>query len=217
MPSPTDRISTRIGVVSAEDIRLAGLLSVFESHSAIAAIAGDLPTLLEDASLGYVILDLSSNANWLDTLFYVRRQRPDMRQIVLGPEDQEEVIVRSIIAGARAYLDRNSGPRAVRHAAEVVIDGSIWAPRKILSNLIDRLLKTPSTERGFSVDKLSPRERQVLGRIMEARSNREIARDLGVEERTVKAYVSSLMRKTGAENRVTLSMLASHDLIADPR
>lgn len=212
-----DRIVTRIGVVSAEPIRLAGLLSVFDAHSTIVAVDGELRELLEDASLEYMILDLSSNANWIDTLFFVRRLRPDMRQIVLGPEGQEEVILRSIVAGARAYLDSNCGPREVRHAAEVVVDGSIWAPRKILSNLIDRLLKTPATRQGFTLEKLSPRERQVLERILEARSNREIAQDLGIEERTVKAYVSSLMRKTGAENRVALSMLASQDALAELR
>jgi len=55
----------------------------------------------------------------------------------------------------------------------------------------------------------SPRERQVLDLIMAACSNREIAMRLGIEERTVKAYVASLMRKTGMENRVALSVQAT--------
>ena len=214
MQLPVEDSMRRIGVVSAEPIRLAGLMSIFEAHPTIQAVEGELGELLEDCALEYMILDLSSNANWVDTLFFVRRVRPEMRQIVLGPAGQEEVIVRSIVAGARAYLDSNSGPRAVRRAVEVVMDGSIWAPRKTLSILIDRLLRTPATRPGFSLEKLSPRERQVLERILEARSNREIASDLGIEERTVKSYVSSLMRKTGAENRVALSMLATQDALS---
>ncbi len=59
---------------------------------------------------------------------------------------------------------------------------------------------------------LTARERQVLDLILLARSNREIARELGIEERTVKAHVGRLMRKTGAENRIDLSMRALNGL-----
>jgi DNA-binding NarL/FixJ family response regulator len=55
---------------------------------------------------------------------------------------------------------------------------------------------------------LTDRERQVLDLILLARSNREIALQLGIEERTVKAHVGRLMRKTGADNRIELSMRA---------
>jgi DNA-binding NarL/FixJ family response regulator len=64
---------------------------------------------------------------------------------------------------------------------------------------------------------LSPRERQVLDLIMTSHSNREIAEELGVEERTVKAYVASLMRKTGTDNRVSLSVQATQDSLRDNR
>ena len=52
--------------------------------------------------------------------------------------------------------------------------------------------------------------REVLEHILMARSNREIARQLGIEERTVKAHVGRLMRKTGSDNRIELSMRALH-------
>jgi DNA-binding NarL/FixJ family response regulator len=55
---------------------------------------------------------------------------------------------------------------------------------------------------------LTARERQVLELILMAHSNREIARQLGIEERTVKAHVGRLMRKAGVDNRIELSMRA---------
>jgi DNA-binding CsgD family transcriptional regulator len=55
---------------------------------------------------------------------------------------------------------------------------------------------------------LTAREKEVLELILQAQSNREIARQLGIEERTVKAHVGRLMRKTGADNRVELTMHA---------
>jgi DNA-binding NarL/FixJ family response regulator len=131
-----------------------------------------------------------------------------MRQIVIGSEHEDEKILEAIVAGARAYLDSTASPETVRLALDVVLNGSIWAPRKLLSKLIDRLLKVPESGATTPGVDLTDRERQVLGLILLARSNKEIAKQLGIEERTVKAHVGRLMRKTGADNRIALSMLA---------
>lgn len=101
----------------------------------------------------------------------------------------------------------------VRQAIDVVTSGSIWAPRRLLSKLIDRLLKVSDTSFTNAGLRLTSRERQVLELILLARSNREIARQLGIEVRTVKAHVGRLMRKTGADNRIELSMRALHTSI----
>ncbi len=131
-----------------------------------------------------------------------------MRQIVIGPENEDELVLSSIVAGARAYLDSSAPPEIVRQAIEIVVSGSIWAPRRLLSKLIDRLLNVPDTSLPSEPLHLTDRERQVLELILTARSNREIAQELGIEERTVKAHVGRLMRKAGAENRIELSMRA---------
>ena len=115
----------------------------------------------------------------------------------------------TIMAGARAYLYSSDDPHTVRMAIEIVVSGSIWAPRRLLSRLIDRLLGVPGGPAGgIGALQLTARERQVLDLILLARSNREIAAELGIEERTVKAHVGRLMRKTGAENRIELSIRA---------
>lgn len=213
--------SVRVGLVAQEAIRSAGLESVFEDHPYIRLIPGELDGILTDPSISYVILDLSSNAGWIKTIFSVRRRRRDMRQVVLGPAGEDDAILHSLSAGARAFLDTSSGPLAVRQAVECVIDGTIWAPRRIMSMLIDRLLMSAGANPAPSVDEnerlslstsdpaLSPREQEVLKLITLARSNREIAHILGIEERTVKAHVASLFRKTGMENRVSLLVRAT--------
>jgi DNA-binding NarL/FixJ family response regulator len=201
--------SIRVGLVSSEPIRVMGLCSFFDDHASVLIVAGGLEALLADASLRYLILDLSHRVDWTATQSFVKRLRPDIRQIVIGPAGKEEFAVCSIEAGARAYLDLNSGPLAVRQAVEAVIQGSIWAPRRTLSKIIDRLMSQNVPSLPLPAPIFSPRERQVLDLIMAACSNREIAMRLGIEERTVKAYVASLMRKTGMENRVALSVQAT--------
>ncbi len=209
----------RVGVVAGEPIRLEGLTSIFErepefGQSSLTPVFGEIDVLLSDRDLEYMVIDLNSPSGGMKALTEIRRLRPDLRLIVIGPAGNDELVLDSIIGGARAYLDVTAGPRIVREAIEVVVGGSIWAPRRLLSRLIDRLLSSPGSTLNNLAPQLTIRERQVLDLILLARSNREIARELGIEERTVKAHVGRLMRKAGAENRIDLSMRAINGKLA---
>lgn len=203
----------RVGLMADEPIRLEGLASVFEKevgdeHAQLLPVIGNIEELLSTTTLEYLVVDLNSSSGGMKTLEIIRRKRPDIRLIVIGPEGDDELVIESIIAGARAYLDLKASPQIVHQAIEVVTCGSIWAPRRLLSKLIDRLLTVSDTSLTNDPPHLTDRERQVLDLILLARSNREIALQLGIEERTVKAHVGRLMRKTGADNRIELSMRA---------
>lgn len=209
-------VTARIGVMSGEPIRMAGLETVFEKLPSIELVNDALPKLLADGTLGYIILDLSDHDAWIDVQLVVRKVRADIRQIILGPSAEDEMILRSVMAGARAYLHSSSGAFAVRRAVESVMQGTIWAPRRVLSLLTDKFLNQQALT-APAMTSLSPREKQVLDLIMTARSNREIAEELGIEERTVKAYVANLLRKTGAENRVSLSIQTMQESMRSQR
>lgn len=203
----------RIGLIADEPVRLEGLRTIFDQPASagkgqLIPIVGVLEELLADVELNFIVVDLNSSTTNLEALGEIRRRRPAMRQVVIGTEGTDETVLESIIAGARAYLDATADPATVRMAIEVVTEGSIWAPRRLLSKLIDRLLNAPDSSLTNGRAHLTSREQQVLELLLLARSNREIARDLGIEERTVKAHVGRLMRKTGAENRIELSMRA---------
>jgi DNA-binding NarL/FixJ family response regulator len=204
-----------IGLVSDQPIRLEGLISVFDQRALagcaqLLPVTGSLKELLDRTELGYLVVDMEASPSGLAILDSIRRARPTLRLIVIGPEGNDELVLESIIAGARAYLDLKADGDMVRRAIEVVTSGSIWAPRRLLSKLIDRLLKIPDPAVVNNVQQLTAREKEVLDLILQARSNREIARQLGIEERTVKAHVGRLMRKTGADNRIELTMHALH-------
>lgn len=211
----------RVGLIADEPIRLEGLASVFEEnagkdHAQLVPVIGAIEELLQTATLEYLVVDLNSSSGGMKTLEIIRRRRPDIRLIVIGPEGDDELVMESIIAGARAYLDLRASPQIVHQAIEVVTSGSIWAPRRLLSKLIDRLLPVSDSSLTNDPPHLTVREQQVLDLILLARSNREIALQLGIEERTVKAHVGRLMRKAGADNRIELSIRAlSRTLVAD--
>jgi len=205
--------SIRVGVLTEEPIRLEGFASIFEDlpgegHAPLSPIFGKIDELLSDFKLAYLVVDLNSSSGGVGTLEAIRSRRPDLRLIVIGPEGNDKLIMDLILAGARAYLDLKASPQIVRHAVEVVTSGSIWAPRRLLSMLIDRLIGVSDASLTSDPPHLTGRERQVLELILTARSNREIARQLGIEERTVQGHVGRLMRKTGTDNRIDLSMRA---------
>jgi DNA-binding NarL/FixJ family response regulator len=211
----------RIGILAVEPIRVAGLASIFDQPAQpdqpqLVPVIGSLEELLGSSTIEYVVVDLHSSLDSLEILETVRNTRPDVRLIVIGPEGDDELVIKAIIAGARAYLGLSAGPEFVRKAIEVVTSGSIWAPRQLLSRLIDRLVNVPATLHTDSNPQLTPREEQVLKLILLAQSTREIARKLGIEQRTVKSYIARLMRKTGVDNRVKLSVSAiSYALLAE--
>jgi DNA-binding NarL/FixJ family response regulator len=207
-----------IGLVTDEPIRLEGLATIFdegpqEGIAQLIPVTGTLEDLLGRSTLEYLVVDLNSLSTNIKTLEVIRRARPDIRLIVIGPKGDDELVLESIIAGARAYLDLTASPQTVRLAVQVVVEGSIWAPRRLLSKLIDRLLSVPDANLASPNPHLTSREREVLNLILSARSNREIAQQLGIEERTVKAHVGRMMRKTGADNRIELSVHALNHLL----
>src|SRR5579863_4346610 len=209
----------RIGVAADEPIRVAGRASVFdqqahETKAQLAPVIASLPELLAQNDIEYIVVDLHSAPDAFGALETIVRERPDVRSIVIGPEGDDELVLNAIIAGARGFLGESAGPELVRNAIEVVTSGSIWAPRRLLCRVIDRLLKGRGTAQEIGNTQLTLREQQVLELILGAHSTREIANRLGIEQRTVKAYVGRLMRKTGADNRIQLSMSAlSHSFL----
>jgi len=166
----------RIGLITDEPMRLEGLVSIFDQpaekgHAQLVPVTGSMEFLLTEANVEYLVVDLISSSNSLPTLSVIRRARPAIRLIVVGPEGDDNLVLEAIIAGARAYLAPTAGPETVRLAIEAVTGGSIWAPQRLLSKLIDRLLRASNSSL-TNDPHLTGRERQVLELILRAHSNR---------------------------------------------
>jgi len=210
----------RVGLLTDEPLRMEGLAGILEEqprngNAPLTPVFGAFEELLSDSTLSYLVVDLHSNSSGLETVEAIHRRRPDMRLIVIGPEKDDKLVLGLMLAGARAYLDQKANPRVARQAVDVVISGSIWAPRRLLSLLIDKLLSVHDASPVTHHPHLTDRERQVLELILSACPNREIARQLGIEESTVQAHVGRLLRKTGADNRIGLLMGGSNPALLE--
>ncbi len=196
-----------------EPLRVAGFESVFDDVPNVEVVATDLAGVLADQEFEMVLLGLHNPAESFELLARLKGARPKLKLVVMGSESDDETIISAIGAGAKGYLEETASPEQVMQCIDVVESGSIWAPRRVLSAFVDRMLHSsekPVLRHGFS---FTERERAVLRLLVTARSNREIAETLGIEERTVKSYVAKLMRKVGVENRIALSIHAASRIL----
>lgn len=212
MPDPVSPRTPqmKIGLLDFEPLRVAGFQSVCDPLPQVTLVSTSLANALGDASLDMIILGLHSSAKSLDLLARLKAERPRLKLIVMGTETDEESIISAIAAGAKGYLEATATPEQVVMCIDVVASGSIWAPRKVLSAFVDRMLN-PEENKPVPRHNLTftKREEEILELLRAARSNREIATTLGIEERTVKSYLAKLMRKAGVENRIELSVRAA--------
>lgn len=196
----------RIGLVATDPLRLLGLETLFAGDEALEFIA--VTGGSELAGFTLVIVDAGCTDHLFELLSGFRKQYARLKVIVVGMEIDHGYIQRVIGTGAKGYLTHLAKESEIRMAIEIVLDGSVWAPRKVLAKLIDSA-ETAATASGSSeIPKITAREAEVLRLLVAGRPNREIARSLGIDEGTVKAHVGRLMRKVGVENRIALTMQA---------
>jgi DNA-binding NarL/FixJ family response regulator len=216
MAEPAKLLSRlRVALLEPEPIRVQGFVTLFQDHPRIEFVVFELAQFLADQEFKLALIGLHGDRLPLPLVGTLHGLRPDVKLVVMGPDADDEVILQAITAGAKAYLEASASPQQVEQAIMIVNQGSIWAPRRILSIFVDRATK-PSRSAVPSLAQFTVRETEVLQLLVAARSNREIARTLGIEERTVKAHVAKLMRKVGVENRIALSIYAVTNSIVTP-
>jgi DNA-binding NarL/FixJ family response regulator len=204
----------RVAVVESDPLRFVGFRALFDSEPDFELVSATLPELSVEKNIDLVLLGSRSGQNLFDQMATLKASRPDVRIIVTGAGIDEETILKAIASGAKGYVDEAATPSEFVQAIRVVNQGSVWAPRRVLSLFIERVTSSPG--RIFPAGRVTftDREKEVLEMLVAGRSNKEIGAALGIEERTVKAHVAKLMRKVGVQNRIALSVHAiTHSLV----
>ncbi len=148
-------------------------------------------------------------ARTIDRLLDVRRAT---RIIAFSDERGEEFELALFLAGVRGLCPLDTPPSVLQEAVASVVQGELWISRALVPKLVDSLiaqradLVTGATGR-FAI--LTPREIEIARLIGQGASNKRIAAQLAIAERTVKAHLTEIFRKTGADDRVKLALMVS--------
>ena len=204
----------RVAVIEPDPLRLIGFRALFESEPEFEIVSVPLEKVATEPDLDMVMLGSHGSQNLFDLMAGLKASRPGLRLLVCGSGADDETILKAIAAGAKGYVDEAATPEEFAMAIRIVHQGSVWAPRRVLSIFIERVTTSPG--RIFPAGRVTftDREKEVLEMLVAGRANKEIGAALGIEERTVKAHVAKLMRKVGVQNRIALSVHAiTHSLV----
>ncbi len=198
----------RIALLDFEPIRIAGLREIF-AQPEFEVAATDWTMAFRESAFDLAVLVLKEQAFSLALLARLRGRHHGLRVLVIGSGSEQEKILAALNAGAKGWLEETASPTHVKQAAFAVLGGSVWAPRRVLATFVDRAIDGSATRQKRHSPRFTEREEAVLQQLVLARSNREIAQALSIQEQTVKSYVARLMRKVGVGNRIALSVQAA--------
>jgi DNA-binding NarL/FixJ family response regulator len=193
---------TRRGVVDllrgTEEFTIVG-----EASSAAEALA-QLPLLRPDVA---VIEAKLPDGSGIDVCREIRLRVPEVNILMLSTQDSDDALFDSIIAGAAGYLLKNiKGVDLMENLRTVAAGRSLLDP-SVTSRVLQRLREGNAREERLG--KLTDQERRILELIGEGLTNRQIAEEIHLAEKTVKNYVSNMLAKLGMERRTQAAAYAA--------
>ncbi len=206
-------VPVRVCLLHMDPLRAAGLQAIFEDYVSMQIVVqestrDDETAIWRDPTVQVAIVGSRAGKAIAKLIASLRLARPDLHIVVMSPAKGSEAILRILSLGVQGFLHDTAGKGEFEEAVRVVASGCLWAPRRIQAQLVKRLLAERAGSPQGGSSSFTKREQEVLSLLLDGCSNREIARKLKIEERTVKSYVATLMAKTGVTNRTALSMHA---------
>ena len=204
-PAPTP-----IRVAIADDhkvvrVGLQQLLATFDGVEIVGVASGGLEAveLCTAKRPDVLLLDLSMPE--VDGIEVTRRLRDasiPTRVVVFTSFSDRERIVQALDAGAIGYLLKDAEPDEIHGAVKAAARGeSPLAPRAAAELLADRRVRPSDVE-------LTPRETEVLALVVEGLANKQIARRMGISEKTVKGHLTNLFQRIGVADRTQAALWA---------
>ena len=177
-----------------------------DGEEAVAAAAEHAPDV--------ILLDLvMPELDGIGALRRLREVAPASRVIVLTSFGEDERLFAALRAGATGYLLKDVEPAELVRGIRTAYAGQSPLSPAVAARVVEELASGGSAGRA---DELTPRELEVLCLIARGRSNKRIALELGVAEKTVKTHVSHVLAKLGLSDRTQAALYAVREGLVSP-
>ena len=192
-----------IRVLLADDHALvrAGIRSLCQTLAGVEVVAeasdgAEALLLAERERPDVVLMDIAMKGmNGLEAAARLRERLPATKIVILSMHTSEEYVLLALRAGAAAYLIKDSATSELELALQSVMRGEIYLSPAISRQVVEGYVQRVGE--GGAADPLTPRQREVLKRIAEGRSTKEIAYELNLSVKTVETHRAQIMERLG--------------------
>jgi DNA-binding NarL/FixJ family response regulator len=207
---------TRVVVVDDHAVFRSGVKAELAGAVDVVGEAADVAeavAVIERKDPDVVLLDVHlPGGGGVEVLRQVHQRLPDVRFLALSVSDAADDVVGIIRGGARGYVTKTvTGTELVEAITRVAAGDAVFSPR-LAGFVLDAFAAEPATMQTSGdpdLDRLSPREREVLRLIARGYTYREVARELVLSVKTIETHVSSVLRKLQLSNRNELTRWAA--------
>lgn len=210
-------MTIRVFVLDDHDLVREGLRAVLERETDI-TVVGEAASVeetigrLAPAQPDVVLVDqMLPDGSGLELCRVIRDRLPDAVCLVLTTVDNDDAITAAIRGDAAGFLPKRSSAAEIVRSIRVVADGGSLLDPSLTARLLDRL-RTGRIADPVNplLDRLSPQERRLLDLLGEGLTNRQIAQRMELAEKTVKNYVSNLLRKLDMRSRTEAAVYVTN-------
>ncbi|HET9472189.1 MAG TPA: response regulator transcription factor [Usitatibacter sp.] len=165
--------------------------------------AAGLAEVGRHADIELVLLDLRlPDVAGFDALARLQREHPELPVVVMSGEDEAGLVREALQRGALGYVPKSSRPAVILQALRLVLSGGTYVPREIMGGGEGRPSPAGPASAGLASLGLTPRQAEVLPLLLAGKSNKQICRELGMAEGTVKSHVAAIFKALGVTTRV---------------
>jgi two-component system, NarL family, response regulator DevR len=197
----------RLLVVDDHEVVRQGLVAMLDRRDGfeVVAEAGSVAEAIAMARRfepDIVVLDVRlPDGSGVEACREIRAERPATRIVMLTSYPDEEAVLSAIVAGASGYLLKQIRARDLVNAIEAVGRGESLLDPAVTEKVLERVRRIANGEATDDLAQLTSQEQKILLLVAEGKTNKEIAADVFLSDKTVKNYVSSILSKLNLERR----------------
>ena len=177
---------------------------------ATASSAAEAIELAEQKRPDLALLDLSMPGGGLTAVAEIARSQTATHVAMLTVSEDDEDVAEALKLGAVAYILKGVSAAELRRILKGAAEGEAHVSPSLAAKVLTFMTKEPKVQEASPFDDLTKREEDILRLVARGLSNKEVALDLDLQEKTVKHYMTTIMSKLHARNRVEAALMA-HD------
>jgi DNA-binding NarL/FixJ family response regulator len=164
-----------------------------------------------------LLVECDSVAGFLNCIRTAKTLSPPTRCLLLADDPEEEFSVQAVRSGAWGLVTKRADPALMQQAIEKVVRGEMWFSHGTMAKAVETFVRRKPPE-DSALERLTPREAEVMALLVQGYHNREIAQRLFLSENTVRRYAETIYRKLGVNSRLEVALWYQkhQDLMAHP-